>query len=619
MRSLFKAPVMLAVAMWVLACNVSASYQIEHLEPAFWWAGMKSPKLQLLVHGDKIADLTPSLDYHGVSVEKVTRVENPNYLFVDLRLEKSVKPGKFTIRFEKQGKQQLSYEYQLLARETGSAMRNSFDASDAIYLITPDRFANGDLGNDDVRELKDKLNRADKGGRHGGDLQGVINHLDYIADMGFTQIWLNPVLQNDQPRGSYHGYAITDFYQVDGRYGSNGLYRDLSQQAREKGLGLIMDVVLNHSGSEHWWMKDLPAKDWTNFGGEFVPTTHKRESLHDPHGIDSDRKRFSDGWFVPSMPDLNQKNPLMATYLIQNSIWWVEFAGLSGIRVDTYSYSDRQFLSEWTRRLTEEYPNFNIVGEEWSLNPAIVAYWQRGKKNHDGYISHLPSLMDFPLQNAVVEGLSEEESWDKGLRKVYDSLASDFLYADPYNLVVFPDNHDMSRIYTQLNENYDLYQMAMAYFLTTRGIPQLFYGTEILMTNPGTSDHGVIRTDFPGGWPSDSVNGFTGNGLTSEQKAAKDFIRKLLNWRKTASAIHSGKLTHCGPEDGIYTYFRHNGKEKVMMVFNKNKTEKNLRLDRFHDILKSAVSGKDIISGERLDLSDEIMLPPLSVRIIEAR
>lgn len=613
-------PIQLLVAalFGLQAIAVSADYQIKHLEPAFWWAGMKNRQLQLLVHGDRIADLVPSLDYTGVSIKEVTRVENPNYLFVDLELAKDVKPGEFTIQFHKAGKTKISYPYRLESRAAGSAQRDSFNPSDVIYLITPDRFANGDRGNDSISGLMDSYNRTHKDGRHGGDIQGVINHLDYISDMGFTQIWLNPVLQNNQPHASYHGYAITDFYQVDARYGSNKLYRKLSEKAKARGLGLIMDMVLNHSGSEHWWMKDLPAKDWINFGGEFVPTTHKRESLHDPHGIDSDRQQFSDGWFVPSMPDLNQKNPLMATYLIQNSIWWVEFAGLSGIRLDTYSYPDRQFLAEWTRRLTEEYPKLNIVGEEWSLNPAIVAYWQRGKNNHDGYVSHLPSLMDFPLQNAVVEGLSEEERWDSGLRKIYDSLASDFLYADPYNLVVFPDNHDMSRIYTQLNENFASYKMAIAYFLTTRGIPQVFYGTEILMSNPGTEDHGIIRTDFPGGWSGDPVNAFTGEGLSARQREAQAFSRKLLNWRKKAPAIHRGKLTHYSPEEGTYTYFRHDGSHKVMVVFNKNASAKRLRLDRFREVLKDTRSGRDILSGESVDLVGELELPPHSVRIIEA-
>jgi len=610
-------PLLAAVLLGLQALSASAGYQLKHLEPAFWWAGMKNQQLQLLVHGERIAELEPSIDYAGVSIEKITRVDNPNYLFIDLELGERVKPGEFTLQFQKAGKTRLSYPYPLLPRAVGSAQRDSFDPSDVIYLITPDRFANGDPANDEIGGMQDKPNRAHKDGRHGGDLQGVINHLDYISEMGFTQIWLNPVLQNDQPHASYHGYAITDFYQVDKRYGSNRLYRELSEKAKPKGLGLIMDMVLNHTGSEHWWMKDLPTKDWINYDGQFVPTTHKRESLHDPHGVASDRQQFSDGWFVPTMPDLNQKNPLVATYLIQNSIWWVEFAGLSGIRVDTYSYPDRQFLAEWTRRLTEEYPKLNIVGEEWSLNPAIVAYWQRGKNNHDGYVSHLPSLMDFPLQNAVVEGFSEEERWDTGLRKIYDSLASDFLYADPYNLVVFPDNHDMSRIYTQLNEDFACFKMAIAYFLTTRGIPQLFYGTEILMSNPGTEDHGFIRTDFPGGWPDDTVNAFTGKALSPLQREAQDFTRHLLHWRKQTPAIHQGKLTHYSPDGGTYAYFRHDGNRKVMVVFNKNDSPKQLPLDRFREVLKDTRSGRDVFTGEPVDLAETLPLPPRSVRIIE--
>lgn len=619
-RAMKKILLVALILCWSHLAN--ATYEIVHIEPAFWWVGMTSPKLQLLVHGENIAHLEPQVDYPGVVISDVHRVENNNYLFVDLELGHDVKPGKFSLRFTKDAELVISESYELRERVTNSADRPGFGPQDVIYLIAPDRFANGNPANDHIPALAEGANRQDPNGRHGGDLQGLLDHLDYIAGMGFTQLWLNPVLQNNQPKYSYHGYAITDFYQIDGRYGSNALYLTLSQEAQKRGIGLIMDMVLNHSGSAHWWMADLPTPDWINNRGVFTPTSHKREALHDPHGVVLDQEAFSSGWFVPSMPDLNQRNPFLATYLIQNSIWWVEYAALSGIRVDTYSYSDKDFLTQWTQRLISEYPNLNIVGEEWSLNPAIVSYWQRGKDTHDGYVSYLPSVMDFPLQNAVVSGLLQEESWESGLTQIYDTIAADFIYADPYNLVVFPDNHDMDRIVTQLDEQYDLYQMAMVYFLTTRGIPQIFYGTEILMSNPDSNSHGIIRSDFPGGWPDDKVNAFTGKGLTENQNNAIEFLRQLLNWRKNSMAVHRGELTHYVPQNKTYVYFRHyddrNG-EMVMVVLNKNEDSVSLDTRRFYQFLGVGAKGIDVISGNEYDLSRKVHLQPRSALVLEVK
>jgi glycosidase len=598
---------------------VFAKYKIDHLEPAFWWTGMKNKNLQLLVHGENIADLKPELNYSGVSIEKVTRVPNPNYLFVDLRINDEAAPGSFDILFQRGKKTVLKYNYQLLEREKGSAERAGFNTSDVMYLITPDRFANGNQGNDNVAGLKEQANRNNRDGRHGGDIQGIIDHLDYLVDMGFTSIWVNPVLENDQPQYSYHGYSTTDFYKTDARFGSNEEYRKLSQLAKQKGIGLIMDMILNHCGSEHWWMKDLPSKDWINYGGKFVPTSHKRSAVQDKYASKEDLKKFADGWFVETMPDLNQRNEFLATYLIQNSIWWVEYAGLSGIRMDTYPYPDAAFMSEWTRRVMEEYPNFNIVGEEWSTNPVIVSYWQKGKVNHDGYVSYLPSLMDFPLQDAMSKGLVDEETWGTGLIKLYEMLVNDILYADPNNLVIFPDNHDMSRIYSQLNEDFDLYKMAMTYVLTMRGIPQIYYGTEVLMSNPEGPAHGSIRSDFPGGWDGDAVNAFTGAGLSKKQKEAQSYLKTLLNWRKNKSVIHHGQLMHYAPENGVYSYFRYNKEEKVMVIFNKNKEKVELSTARFHEMLQDASEVKDVISGKSYPLSQTIEIPARSGLVLEIK
>jgi glycosidase len=453
----------------------AANYKINHLEPPFWWTGMKSPHLQLLIHGEGISDLSPELDFPGVTLLEITRVQNPNYLFVNLYIRPEADPGSFDIQFKKGDETVISYNYKLKEREPGSAMRQGFNQSDALYLISPDRFANGNPSNDQVEYLAEKPNRSFPGGRHGGDIRGIIDHLDYIDEMGFTSIWLNPLLENDMEEYSYHGYSTTDFYNVDARFGSNQEYLELSDAASDKGIGVIMDMIVNHCGSEHWWMDDMPMDNWINFNGKFSPTSHNRTTVQDNYASREDLKHFNDGWFVATMPDLNQRNPLMANYLIQNSIWWVEYAGLTGIRMDTYPYSDKHFLTQWTKRIMEEYPDFNIVGEEWSVNPVVVSYWQRGKDNKDDYVSYLPSLMDFPLQNAMSSALREEETWGSGFVKLYEMLANDVLYADPYNLVVFGDNHDMSRIYTQLDDDFGLFKMAMAYVLTTRGIPQVLY------------------------------------------------------------------------------------------------------------------------------------------------
>lgn len=608
---------LVAAVFWLFIVSTGAAYDIAHVEPSSWWVGMKDGRLQLLVHGNRVAGLEPAIDYPGVAVARVVRTDNPNYLFVDLTIAEATRPGRFRIEFRRGGTTVLSHDYTLHVREAGSAARAGFSPADVIYLITPDRFANGDPANDRVVGYRQGPDRRDPDGRHGGDLQGVLDHLDYIAGMGFTQIWLNPVLENDQPQASYHGYATTDFYRIDARLGDNALYRELARQARARGIGLIMDVILNHCGSEHWWMKDPPSQDWINHGGRFVGTSHERDSLLDPHGTEEDRRRFSDGWFVPTMPDLNQRNPLLATYLIQNSLWWIEFAGLSGLRVDTWSYADRNFLAEWARRLTDEYPRLNIVGEEWSADPAFVSRWQRGSDWSDGYRSYLPGLLDFPLQDAVARGLREDDARGAGLQRIQHVLASDFLYPDPDNLVVFPENHDMSRLYTQLGERLGLYKMAIAFFLTTRGIPQLYYGSEILLTSPGPKSDGRIRGDFPGGWTGDPVNGFTGTGLTAAQREAQDFTRRLLRWRSHAEAIHHGKLTQYAPQDDSYVYFRHAGEQKVMVVINKSAQDRRIDTARFQEVIGKDRVATDVLSGRRYPLDMALPVASRGVMILE--
>jgi len=590
---------------------------VDRVEPMSWWIGMKNPTVQLMVHGEGIAPCDVSINYPGVMIKSVSRQNNPNYVFINLTIDAETTPGTFSIQFRKNKKELASFNFELLERSSGSAGRKGFDASDVIYLITPDRFANGNPSNDAISGMKDLPNRTAKDGRHGGDLQGISDHLDYISNLGFTAVWLNPVLENNMTRVSYHGYSTTDFFKVDPRYGSNQEYREFANTVHKKGMKLMMDMIFNHIGSEHWWMNDMPSADWLNNYPDYKITTHRRTVNQDPYASDFDKKMMTDGWFVPTMPDLNQRNPFMANYLIQNSIWWTEYLGLDGIRMDTYPYPDKYMMAEWTKRMQEEYPDFYIVGEEWTMNPAIISYWQKGKINQDGFVSYLPGLMDFPLNDAVIHALKDTAA--NGLLLMYEALANDFQFPHPEKLVVFPDNHDMSRFFTQLDENFDLFKMGIVYYATTRGIPQLYYGTEILMSNKGPKDDGLIRSDFPGGWIGDPVNAFTGSGLTTQQKQAQEFIRKVLNWRKSSEAIHSGNLKHFAPNEGVYVYFRTNEKEKVMVVLNKNKEEKTIATDRYSEVMGNCTSGKEVISGKNIIDLKSLKVPAMSSLIIEMK
>lgn len=601
-----------------LYCHFLYAQSVDRVEPPNWWIGMKDPGLQIMVYGKNIGNLKPEIKYKGVTLVKASCPENKDYIFLDLTIGKSAKPGVVPILFFDGKRQVIKIDYPLLLRDAGSAERKGFNSSDVIYLITPDRFADGDPTNNDVEGLSEKSNRADKNGRHGGDIEGIRQHLDYIADLGFTAIWPNPVLENNMPRYSYHGYAITDFYKVDPRMGTNESYKSFCHEASQKGIKVIMDMIINHCGLEHWWMKNPPTKDWiNNYGKPFIQTNHRKTVQMDPYAAPEDHDVFTKGWFEPKMPDLNPQNPYLGKYLIQNSIWWIEYAGLSGIRMDTYVYPDENYMSEWSEKVMNEYPHLNITGEVWHLNPAIVSHWQRGKSNANGYKSYLPSLFDFPLQNALHNALMSPDGGDSGWAILYETLAQDFQYPDPQNLVVFTDNHDMSRMYTQLKEDISKLKMAIAFTLTTRGIPELFYGDELLMNNPEKRDDGLIRSDFPGGWTGDKVNGFTGEGLTYQQKEIKDFIQRILLWRKGATEIQKGGLMHYVPENGVYVFFRYDKNKKVMVILNKNENPVLLQLDRFRRMLGDYTKGKEIISAREIGLGDTLRLDQKGPYIIE--
>jgi len=610
---------LLFTAFSVLAptCARAAS-PIERIDPPSWWIGFANPELTLLVHGRGVGALTPMVRYPGVRLVSATPLENPNYLALKLIVEPTALPGSVPIRFSRRGAAVAEYDYPLNMRRSGSRERKGFDEGDVIYLAMPDRFANGDPSNDHPPGTLDRVDRAARGARHGGDLAGIEHHLDYLQSMGFTQLWLTPVLENAQPQYSYHGYSITDHYRVDPRYGTNENLRALSAAARARGIGLIGDVVVNHIGSGHWWTRDPPSPTWINGDGS-QRTNHAHTSVQDPHAAEADRQRFTRGWFSPTMPDLNTQDPWLATYLIENALWWIEYADLSGLRMDTYSYSDKAFMADFTGRVMAEYPNFNIVGEEWRNDPAMTSYWQRGKQNTDGYASQLPSLMDFPVMGALIAALTEPETGQTGLTSLYERLGDDFLYPNSRNLVVFADNHDTERLFTLVGRDYNLWRIAVTLVATARGIPEFTYGTEILMANDPPRDDGDIRRDFPGGWAGDTVDAFTGRGLGTGPSTARNYLRALLNWRKTSRAARFGNLTQYVPDNGVYVYFRHFDNESVMVAINKGTQPAQLALGRFRESLPRGASARDAISGAPVTLLDELTLEPRSALVLDIR
>lgn len=603
----------------ILLAIISNAQIVKRIEPINWWVGMKNPNVQLMVYGQNVSNAEVSLIADGVKIESTEKVENPNYLFLNLNIAESAKAGFIKIQFKlpKQKTQVINYE--LKQRIQGSADRNGFNNSDVVYLIFPDRFSDGNSKIDSVKEMTEKHNRVEPYGRHGGDLQGIINHLDYFNQLGVTSLWLTPVLENNQPSWSYHGYAITDFYRVDPRMGSNEVYKSFVEQSHAKGLKVIKDMVFNHCGSEHWWIKDLPMKSWLNQFPEFTRTNYRIPTTFDPHASKLDRDLMADGWFDKHMPDLNQRNPYLAKYLIQNSIWWIEYANLDGIRMDTHPYCDKHFMSRWCAEVNAEYPNFNIVGETWVNYPSWVAYWQKDANNPDGYNSNLPTAMDFPLMFAMQKAFDEKEGWDTGLARLYEILAHDFVYKSPKDLLIFLDNHDNGRFHKDSSVAIGRLKLATAFLLTMRGIPQMYYGTEILLPGDDAKGHGDIRRDFPGGWASDKHNAFSPEGRNKKQSEIWDYTSKILNWRKTATAVHSGKLTHFIPDNEVYVYFRYNQEQTVMVILNNGYQPKVLDTVRFNEFLGDKKSGIDIITGKAVEDLSKIQLSPRSAMIIELK
>jgi glycosidase len=589
------------------------------MHPPNWWEGMQNSDLQIMLHAEGIAAFRHISADEVFGFQGFETTENVNYIFLNFNLIQA-KAGDYRILLKNDQGDSIVVDFPILQRKRDPRDIIGFSKKDAIYLITPDRFASGNPDNDVVNELRETIvDRSMDYSRHGGDLKGIINHLDYIDSLGITALWLNPVLENDMPRWSYHGYAITDYYKVDPRYGNLNDYVQLAEKARERGIKLIMDMVANHCGVHHWWMQDLPSKDWINNDGVFAPTNHRRTTIQDPYALERDRHSMTHGWFVPNMPDLNHKNPLLANYIIQNSIWWVETLGLGGIRQDTYPYCDYNFMSDWAAAIMHEYPNFNIVGEEWSYNPLLINYWQHNPKDSTRKQTYLNSTMDFALQRAITEGLSEEESWDKGLIKIYECLANDFHYNNPESLLSFPDNHDMDRIFTQLNEDVPKTKMALAIHCFVPRILQLYYGTEILMQNsdkPG--DHGLIRSDFPGGWPGDTVSAFNGLNLNDQQGEFQEFTRKLLNLRKDEFVMTNGRFLHKAPEDGMYICGRKSSSALMLLLLNKSSQMQELNLMSIEEMLpKEYLYITDLIQNGAAQIAGHINVGPNSLKILK--
>lgn len=594
--------------------------RIERVEPLSWWVGMNTP-LQLMVYGEDIAsyEVTLSGDKQGLKIEGTHQADSPNYLFIDLKVSPTAETGTHYLVFSREGEEPFKLPYEIEARKEGSRERESFTTADMIYLLMPDRFANGSVENDSTEDTQEKAARDEFFGRHGGDLQGMIDHLDYIASVGATAIWSTPLLVDDEPAQSYHGYACGDYYHIDPRYGSNELYRTYVEECHKRGLKVIMDIVTNHCGISHWWMKDLPFKDWVHVFPEFTRTTNIFSTNMDPNASKFDRTVHESGWFDFSMPDMNLDNPYLLQYFKQWAVWWIEWSGLDGFRVDTYPYNEKEPMSEWCKAVMTEYPNFNIVGECWTPSIPQLAYWQGGNANKDGFDSHLPSIMDFPLHDAIRAALPTDSlRWGEGMIRVYDVLSHDFVYHDLSKMMIFTGNHDTERIGDMVRKNPARAKIAMAMLATMRGIPQLFYGEELMLTSADMRfGHGGLRVDMPGGWPGDKENCFTEEGRQGLHKEMFDFTQRLFQWRKTKPVIHHGKTMHFADRGNTYAYFRYDDTDAVFVYINNSRGKKQIPWSHYAEIAEGLKEGRNVLTGEPVEITDQTTVEGRGVLVVE--
>ena len=606
-----------AVTLLLLFSILMLKAQQLKVDPAFWWSGMQEPELQIMLYGENIGNYTPTISSNDVVIKESVRLSNPNYQIIYLDISQS-KPQQFDILFTN-GDNQITYQYELRERDDKRKNIDTFNSSDVLYLIMPDRFANGNPANDNIKmNMPYKVDRSEPNERHGGDLEGISNNLDYLTDLGVTSIWLNPVLENDMEGGSYHGYATTDYYKVDPRFGTNEEYAQLVEDANEKGLKVVMDIIFNHCGSDHHWMTDMPSSDWFNNIDEYVETSHIKEVYFDNYASEYDTKKLTDGWFVPTMPDLNQRNRHVAKYLIQNSIWWIEYTGINGIRQDTYPYADYDMMVDWCEAVDREYPGYNIVGEAWLNNIIGTAFWQQDSKVNNVGNTKLKTVMDFKLMGLSHSAFSEETgSWNGGLHSIYESLSYDYIYPDIYHVLRFLDNHDTDRFLKEMPTDLLTYKQAISFLLTIPGIPQLYYGTELLMHGNKSKYDGDIRLDVPGGWAEDKENHFTREGRSDMQNEAFDFLQKLLKWRKGNDIIANGKMKHYVVNNGVYLYERYLNNKKVVVVMNGTTSDVELKLDRYAETLGNSKGGFDIVSNKNIELSNTLKLTPRQTIILE--
>ena len=596
--------------------------EVKVIDPPFWWANMPVTELQIQLYGENLGSYRATVNYAGVEIKRQIAVDSPNYLFIYLDISEKAAAGKLEIIL-KNGDGSISVPYELLEREPAEGRYQGFDSRDVIYLMMPDRFANGNPDNDTIEGMLESADRSNPQRRQGGDIQGVVDNLDYIKDLGVSAVWFTPLFENDMTTkyGAYHGYAATDLYKVDRRFGSNEEYKAMIETVHENGMKVIMDMIHNHIGDQHWWMKDLPTKDWVHDFEKLGQTNFRGSVASDPYASEFDSRKLVDGWFVPEMPDLNQDNELLTDYLIQNTLWWIEYTGVDGIRMDTYVYPDKDYMARWSKEVLEAYPGFNIVGEAWVNTVAGEAYWQEDKDGvDDGYDSELPSLTDFQFAFAVRKAFNEDFGWTEGLSQLYYVLSQDFLYSDPMMNVTFLDNHDMSRFFEHIGKREAEFKMALAWLMTTRGTPQIYYGTELMMghENRGGDDE-VWRQTMPGGFPNDSRSVFTKEGRTQKENEIHEYTKKLIHWRNSSPAIHEGKLVHFIPQDNVYVYFRVHKDQTVMVVMNNSEENRTLERVRFAEILDKFKSGQNVMSNRTIDLSDDFSVDAKSSVILELK
>ena len=669
-RLLFLTAILLANVTMMSAAKKQTS-PIDRIDPTDWFVGMKNPQVQLMVYGKGIRDaVSVSTDYPGVHIDSLVRLDSPNYLLIYMNIH-AAQPGTMTLNFDLKNQKgrvkTYAVPYTLKARSMPGNQRKGFDISDVLYMLMPDRFAQGKGHNPQLPGMRSyKEDRSQPSLRHGGDLNGIREHLDYFCQLGVTALWLTPVLENDSPddaRGysTYHGYATTDYYRVDPRFGTNDDYRQLVSEAHAKGLKVVMDMIFNHSGFEHPWTSDMPTKDWLNLeptpspsraggepemsnpsndtseksaegiyglklynlpsrtgggGGGFHLTSYKLTPVKDPYASKVDLRETVDGWFVPTMPDLNQKNPHLMTYLIQNSKWWIETVGIDGIRMDTYPYADAAGMARWMKELDEEYPNFNTVGETWVTEPAYTASWQKNSRLSP-VNSYLKTVMDFSFFDKLSQAKNEEtDPWWQGLNRLYNSFVYDYLYEDPTHVMAFIDNHDTDRF---LGDKMDtlMLKQALTLLLTVRRIPQLYYGTEILMNGTKAITDGHVRKDFPGGFPGDAANAFTGQELTKAQQSMFTWTSRLLHWRKGNKIVSHGRMTQFIPYNGIYVIARQYQGKTALTVLNGTTSPAKMSVKRYAEVIGDTKRAKDILTGRYFDLSKDVELRPRQSLILE--